>query len=104
MPRGKPLPEPLPEAEVEIDLHGCPPDQALRRLSNGLHGARIRGADRVLVITGRGWGNLARQPVLRGKVEAWLRGPEGQRHGVLGYEIASKGGALLVKLRSARQP
>jgi DNA-nicking Smr family endonuclease len=53
----------------------------------------------LLVITGRGWGNLEQKPILRPKVEEWLRGDEGKRLGVVDFETTSRGGALLVRLR-----
>ena len=34
------------------------------------------------------------KPILRGKVEAWLRGPEGRRAGALRHVVVAKGGAL----------
>jgi DNA-nicking Smr family endonuclease len=83
--------------EREIDLHGRPPEAALRFLGQQLHAARVAGARGVRVVTGRGWGNREQRPVLRGKVEAWLRGPDGRRLGVSGFEIVSKGGALDVR-------
>jgi DNA-nicking Smr family endonuclease len=85
---------------IEIDLHGLPPSQALRRLGQELHACRQRRADRALVITGRGWGNRLQKPVLRPMVEEWLRGPDGVRLGVVSFEMHSQGGALLVRLRS----
>jgi DNA-nicking Smr family endonuclease len=85
---------------IEIDLHGLPPSQALRRLGQELHACRLRRVDRALVITGRGWGNRLQKPVLRPLVEDWLRGPDGARLGVVGFELHSQGGALLVRLRS----
>lgn len=84
---------------LSVDLHGLAPERALRHLSQGLHGARLRGAREVLVITGRGWGNREQKPVLRLKVEEWLRGPDGARFGVESFETRSRGGALLVRLR-----
>ena len=51
------------------------------------------------MITGRGWGNLQQKPVLRPKVETWLRSPEGRRLGVIDFTEHSQGGALLVRLR-----
>jgi DNA-nicking Smr family endonuclease len=84
---------------LEIDLHGLAPDAALRRLAQGLHAARVRGEGEVLVITGRGWGNAAQKPILRGHVERWLDGQDGQRAGALGHERRNRGGALLVRLR-----
>jgi DNA-nicking Smr family endonuclease len=88
------------DPEIEIDLHGRPPKEALRHLGRELHACRLRRCTEVLVITGRGWGNLQQKPVLRPMVEEWLRGPEGQRLGVLDFEEHSQGGALLVRLRS----
>lgn len=83
----------------EIDLHTLAPTAALRRLAQELHACRLRGSGEVLVITGRGWGNREQLPILRGKVETWLRGEPGQRAGVLGFEQRARGGALLVRLR-----
>ena len=77
-----------------IDLHGLPPDQALRRLAQALHAARVRGRTSFLVITGAGWSNPEHKPVLRTRVEAWLRGPEGRALGVKDLRRVSKGGAL----------
>ena len=82
-----------------VDLHGLRPEDALRRLAQALHAARVRGAGRLKVVTGRGWGNATQTPVLRGKVETWLRGPEGRRFGVQGFDRADKGGSLLVRLQ-----
>ena len=84
-----------------MDLHGLPPERALRRLAQELHACRMRRRRELLVITGRGFGNLAQVPILRTKVEQWLRGAEGQRAGVEGFEIQSRGGALLVRLRGS---
>jgi DNA-nicking Smr family endonuclease len=53
----------------------------------------------LLVITGAGWGNADGKPVLRPKVEAWLRGPEGRALGVKDVQRVSRGGALEVWLR-----
>jgi len=82
----------------EVDLHGKRPDEALRHLGRELHAARHRRLEQILVITGRGFGNALQQPILRGKVEQWLRGAEGQRLGVIGFELVNRGGALLVRL------
>ena len=86
------------EPPHEVDLHGLRPGDALRRLAQALHTGRVRGASEVLVITGRGVGNHAQAPVLRTRVEAWLRGPEGTRLGVRGFRRTAQGGALLVQL------
>jgi DNA-nicking Smr family endonuclease len=94
-----PRPEPV-EPPFEIDLHGLRPDQALRRLGQELHACRLRQRTEVLVITGRGWGNLQQKPGLRPKFAAWLRGADGQRLGVNDFIEHSQGGALLVRLRA----
>jgi len=67
--------------DVEIDLHGLRPEQAQRRLEQELHSGRVQGAFEVLVITGRGWGNQTHEPILRKRMEAWLRGPQGRERG-----------------------
>jgi DNA-nicking Smr family endonuclease len=82
----------------EVDLHGKRPDEALRHLARELHTARHRRLREVLVITGQGLGNALHKPILRGKVEQWLLGPEGRRLGVQGFERVSRGGALRVRL------
>lgn len=86
----------------EIDLHGLSPDQALRRLAQELHACRVLGLDQALVITGRGWGNARREPVLRGHVEVWLETPEARSLGVRGWRRTAKGGALEVRLGRPR--
>ena len=96
----------IPERGRELDLHGLAPPAALRRLGQELHAARVQGASRILVITGRGWGNRLQEAKLRPIVESWLRGPEGTRAGVTSATRVQKGGALLVELRrgSPRRP
>jgi len=93
-----PLPMVCPSPARRIDLHGLTPEDALRRLEQELHAARVRGERELLLITGRGWGNREQKPILRGRVEAWLRGPGGQRYGFRSLERASRGGALRVFL------
>ena len=88
-----------PHPTRQIDLHGLAPADALRRLEQELHTAKVRGESELFVITGRGWGNREQKPILRGQIEAWLRGPGGQRFGVQRLEVASKGGALRVFLQ-----
>jgi DNA-nicking Smr family endonuclease len=89
-----------PDDPEAIDLHGLRPEDALRRLAQGIHACRVRRVDRLRIITGRGWGNLRQQPILRPRVEQWLAGPDGRRLGVLRIEVAEDGGSLLVDLRS----
>jgi DNA-nicking Smr family endonuclease len=94
MSRSRPVPAP----DREVDLHGLRPHQALQRLVMELHSARLAGSERLLVITGRGLGNHLQRPILRARVETWLRA-EGARFGVQGWVPTSRGGALLVRLR-----
>ncbi len=95
VPRRRPAFEP----DQRLDLHGLSGDQALRRLAQDLHAARVRGARKVLVITGRGWGSEpGRGPVLGPAVRAWLKGEEGQRAGVKGVRPDATGGAFEVEL------
>ncbi len=82
----------------EVDLHGLAPEAALRHLGRELHAARHRRLAELVVITGQGLGNALQKPILRGKVEAWLAGPEGRRLGVRGFERIHRGGALRVRL------
>jgi DNA-nicking Smr family endonuclease len=91
--------EPAEDPPAQVDLHGLRPEEALRRVSQEIHACRVRRMDRLKIITGKGWGNLRQQPILRPKVEQWLRGPEGRRLGVLGFEVADDGGSLVVELR-----
>jgi hypothetical protein len=89
------------EAAHEIDLHGLRPDDALRRAAREIHACRVRRIDRLKIITGKGWGNLKQEPILRPKVERWLSGPEGRRLGVLDFEVADDGGSLVVRIQSS---
>ena len=96
--------EGLEEEDVEtpeLDLHGMPPSHAFARLERFLHTARVRGDRRVIVVTGAGRSNASGKPVLRTRVEDWLRGPEGKRYGVRGTARIAKGGALSVALDGA---
>lgn len=83
-------------------FHGLRPEQALKRVAQLLHQARVQGAPEVEIITGRGLGNAKMSPVLRTRVEAWLLGPEGRRHGALSFQRQAKGGALRVKVQRPR--
>lgn len=82
----------------EVDLHGLRVELGLRRLRQAVHAARLRGPGRLIVITGRGMGNRQQEPILRRAVEAWPGGPEGRSHGVRGFRLRNRGGALEVDL------
>ena len=85
----------------EIDLHRLTTAQAERRLTQELHACRIRGVSRVVVITGRGYGNPSQSPILRTHVEAWLSGTEARRLGVRSFRRVHREGALEVELSEA---
>lgn len=82
-----------------IDLHGRRSDDARHQVELAVHRARVRGATELVVITGRGWGNAASEPVLRTRIEEWTRGADARARGVLGFERAHKGGALRLRLK-----
>ena len=84
-----------------VDLHGCTPGEATARLSRALHQARLRRDAAVEVITGRGLGNGRGEPVLRARIEAWLDGPDGERHGVRSHSRSPHGGSIHVRLGAA---
>ena len=86
----------------KIDLHGHSPESALRYLGQELHSARVRGLVEVLVVTGRGIGNRRGEPILRGHVETWLRGPSGQRFGVARFDRSRDGGSLRVHMKAGK--
>jgi len=89
-------------APASIDLHNLRPEAALARLEQGLHTARASGSTEALVICGRGASNRTGTPILRTKVEAWLRSPAGERSGVASFTRAAKGGALWVQFGNSK--
>ncbi len=61
------------DVEIELDLHGLTVDVARRVLTEFLdHCARVR-ARCARIIHGKGFGSAARQPILKCKVNYWLR-------------------------------
>jgi DNA-nicking Smr family endonuclease len=85
----------------QVDLHGLRRDDARERLGAFLREAVKQGWRCVRVVHGKGHGSPGRQPVLKGKVRAWLV----QKGEVLAFTQAraSEGGAgaLIVLLNSA---
>ena len=84
----------------EIDLHGLRSDEARERLAGFLRDSARLGRRCVRIVHGKGLGSPGREPVLKGKVKAWL-----VQHGaVLAFTYArpSDGGhgAVIVLLRA----
>ncbi|MEX1025885.1 MAG: Smr/MutS family protein [Planctomycetota bacterium] len=88
----------FPDPRARVDLHGLDRARALQRVRETLIRARALGHREVLVVTGRGLGNRTQTPILRGHVEAWLKGNEGRGLGVLEIARIHQGGALRVRL------
>lgn len=84
----------------QIDLHGLTRDEAREALGVFLQDAGRRGWRCVRVVHGKGLGSPRREPVLKGKVRAWLV----QRLEVLAFTQArgpdGGAGALIVLLDS----
>jgi DNA-nicking Smr family endonuclease len=98
--------------DAKLDLHGLTQAQAHAALLRFLRAASGRGARLVLVITGKGSGNLGargdgagERGVLKRQVPHWLSLPE-FRSLVIGFEdahVAHGGeGALYVRIRRSR--
>lgn len=67
--------------EDELDLHGLRSEEARTLLAQFLHRARQSQLRCVRIIHGKGYGSQTRQPVLKNKVNSWLR----QREEVLAF-------------------
>ncbi|GAB6044359.1 Smr/MutS family protein [Endothiovibrio diazotrophicus] len=84
---------------AELDLHGLTVELARRELAEFLLAALARGMRCVRVIHGKGRRSSAKGPILKGKVDRWLR----QRDEVLAYcsarPVDGGTGALYVLLR-----
>ena len=59
--------------EAQLDLHGCIVPEARERLDAFLRDARGVGKRCVRIIHGKGKSSEGKMPVLKGKVNAWLR-------------------------------
>lgn len=85
--------------QSELDLHGHRVEEAREELAAFLKEAIKRGQRCVRIVHGKGLGSKDRQPVLKGKVRAWLV----QRDEVIAFcqARAAEGGsgALVVLLR-----
>ncbi|HEV3106474.1 MAG TPA: Smr/MutS family protein [Trinickia sp.] len=58
--------------QAQLDLHGMRRDEAREALAEFIREAVKRGLRCVRVIHGKGLGSLGKEPVLKGKVRAWL--------------------------------
>lgn len=77
--------------QSQVDLHGLRRDEARERLAEFLREAVRQGQRCVRVVHGKGLGSPGREPVLKGKVRAWLV----QKREVLAFTQAraAEGGA-----------
>ncbi|MEN8170890.1 MAG: Smr/MutS family protein [Pseudomonadota bacterium] len=66
---------------AELDLHGMRVEEARQALSHFLRHCRLQNKQCVHIIHGKGYGSQHNQPVLKGKVNHWLR----QRDEVLAF-------------------
>lgn len=88
------------ENRPSLDLHGVAPDRVEAHLEQFLHQARLGRKRQVLIITGRGASNRTGEPLLRKKVETWLKANK-ERIGLVQRQVTNQGGALLLDLSSA---
>ncbi|KQR89906.1 DNA mismatch repair protein MutS [Burkholderia sp. Leaf177] len=58
--------------QAQLDLHGMRREEAREALSEFIREAVKRGLRCLRVIHGKGLGSIGREPVLKGKVRAWL--------------------------------
>lgn len=58
--------------QAQLDLHGMRRDEAREALAEFIREAVKRGLRCVRVIHGKGLGSVGKEPVLKGKVRAWL--------------------------------
>ena len=85
--------------EAELDLHGCTVEQARPRVAEFVQSAQAARRRCVRIIHGKGLSSQGKLPVLKGKVNAWLR----QTDAVLGFCSARRNdggtGAVYVLLK-----
>jgi DNA-nicking Smr family endonuclease len=88
------------EIGAELDLHGLTVRHARKDLNHFLAACHERGIRCVRIIHGKGYGSEGRQPVLKQKLNLWLR----QREDVLAFTSAPRHdggtGAAYVLLRN----
>ncbi len=91
------------EVEMEVDLHGLTVAYARETLGEFLRECRVRHVRCVRIIHGKGYRSENRQPVLKSKLNYWLR----LREDVLAFCSATRRdggtGAAYVLLRNPRK-
>ncbi len=75
--------------DERIDLHRCTAEQAVTLLEQSVPAAARSQSRSLLVITGKGYHSPGGVPVLRQRVEEWIR-RHGRRHGVRSYSEAPR--------------
>lgn len=87
------------QRELELDLHGKTVDEARTALAGFLRDCRDHHAFCVRIIHGKGYNSRQQKPILKNKVNSWLR----QREDVLAFCSAPRNdggtGALYVLLK-----
>lgn len=90
--------------QAQLDLHGMRREEAREALSEFIHEAVKRGLRCIRVIHGKGLGSIGKEPVLKGKVRAWLV----QKEEVIAFCQARPhdggAGAVLVLLQPGGSP
>ncbi len=85
---------------AELDLHGLRVEEARQELSHFLYHCRLEGKRCLRIIHGKGNGSYQQQPILKGKVNYWLR----QREEVLAFcsarPVDGGTGAIYVLVKS----
>lgn len=88
--------------QAELDLHRCTAVEARDLIARFLRDAQLLGHRCVRIIHGKGLGSPGKLPVLKNKVNTWLR----QRDEVLAFSSAQPhhggGGAVYVLLKGKR--
>lgn len=85
--------------QAETDLHGMTVAEAREVLRDFLDDARARGYTCVRVVHGKGLGSGTRGPVLKRKVDHWLRQWDGVLAFVSARQVDGGTGAVYVLLR-----
>lgn len=86
--------------QAEIDLHGMTASEAHEALAGFVEDSRARGLTCIRVVHGKGRGSGARGPVLKLKVDRWLRQWSGVLAFVSARQVDGGTGAVYVLLRS----